>query len=175
MAAALLPLVASGATAIGATGVATAATGLGAFMAGTGGTLLSGALTAASAFGSIMGGSQQNAAYKAQAKQYELSARQEELKGRDQADKIRRSLQATLATQRAAWGARGVSSTGGTPVNLAAQSSNDASYDIQLAQFGAGMAAGADRGNGAQARISGSAAKMKGYTDAASRIGGSLI
>ena len=183
MAAAALPLFAS------ASGTAAAAASAGAFIgpvtaAASGaaslagiGSILSTGLSAASAFGSIMGGNQEAAAFKAQARQSELSARAEELKGRDQADKIRRSLQATLASQNAAFAARGISLNDGTPVNLGNVSKTQASQDIATAQFGAGMAAEAERGSAQQQRSSASSAKIKGYTGAASTLykGGSLL
>jgi hypothetical protein len=120
-----------------------------------------------------MSGQQQAGMYKAQAAQYELSARAEELKGRDQADKIRRSLQSTLASQNAAFGARGISLSSGTPVALAATSSNEASRDISLAQFGAGSAANADRSQAAVYRATGRSAKVAGYTNAAMTLASS--
>lgn len=140
--------------------------GLAGSIAGAG-SLISGGLTAASAFGSIMGGNQQAAVYKAQAQQSELSARQEELKGREQADKIRRSLQATLSSQNAAFAARGISLTSGTPVNIGNVSRTEAARDIENAQFGAGMASAAERGQAGQYRMSGRAARTSGYTNAA--------
>lgn len=133
-------------------------------------------LTAGSALGSIMGGSQQNAVYKAQAKQSELAARAEELKGRDQADKIRRNLQSTLASQNAAFAARGISLSSGTPLSLGNVSRTQAAQDIETAQFGAGTAAAAERGTAQQQRLSGRAALTSGYTNAAASIyKGSLI
>ena len=135
---------------------------------GTIGSVLSTGLTAVSAIGAITGGRQEAAAYKAQARQSELSARAEELKGRDQADKIRRSLQSTLASQNAAFAARGISLNDGTPVNLGNVSKTQASQDIATAQFGAGLAAESERGNAQQLRSSASAAKTKGYTSAGS-------
>lgn len=155
----------------GAISVGTAAAASGAMAAlPTIGTVLS----IGSAAGSILGGQQQASVYKAQAQQSQLSARQEELKGRDQADKIRRSLQATLASQNAAFSARGISLNSGTPTNLARTSMNAASSDIQTAQFGAGMSAAAERGQAAQYKISAGAAKVSGYTSAAKPLG-SLI
>lgn len=132
--------------------------------------LLSTGLTAASAFGSIMGGNQQNAVYRAQAQQSELAARQEELKGREQADKIRRSLQATLASQNAAFAARGISLASGTPVNIGNVSRTEAAMDVENAQFGAGMSSAAERAQAGVYRMSGSAARTGGYFNAASRL-----
>lgn len=132
--------------------------------------LLSGALTAASAFGQIQAGRAASAESKFTARQYELSARAEELKGREQADKIRRSLQATLASQNAAFASRGISLGTGTPVALAGVSKTEASRDIENAQFGANVSAAAERGNAAQARITARTEAMKGYTGAAGAL-----
>lgn len=134
------------------------------------GSLITTGLTAASAFGSIMSGQQQAGVYKAQAVQSELAAKTEELKGRQQADTIRRSLQATLASQNAAFAARGISLASGTPVNIGNVSKSNASRDIQTAQFGAGTAAAAERGTAATQRMSASAAKTTGYTTAATSL-----
>lgn len=134
------------------------------------GSLLSGAFTAASAFGQIQAGRAASAESKFTARQYELSARAEELKGREQADKIRRSLQATLASQNAAFSARGISLGSGTPVALAGVSKTEASRDIENAQFGANVSAAAERGNAAQARITARTEAMKGYTGAAGAL-----
>jgi hypothetical protein len=139
------------------------------------GSLLATGVTAASAFGSIMGGQQQAAVSKSQAKQYELSARAEELKGRDQANRIRESLRSTIASQNAAFASRGIQLGTGTPLALGNVSRNEASRDLQTAQFGSGMAAEAARGTAAQSRATASAQSIKGYADAASSIGGSLI
>lgn len=126
--------------------------------------------TAGSAFGSIMGGNQQAGVYKAQAAQSELAAKAEELKGRDQADKIRRSLQATLASQNAIFSARGISLSGGTPVNIGNVSKTQAAQDVEMAQFGAGVSAAQERAQGQQYRLSASAAKTAGYTGAVTSL-----
>lgn len=137
------------------------------------------AMAGAGAVGSILQGQQQAAMYKAQARQSELSARQEELKGRDEADKIRRNLQSTLASQNAAFAARGISLNSGTPRTIASDSRTQAGYDIQTAQFGAGMSAAAERGTADQLRMAGRAARQASYFNAATSIykagGSSLI
>lgn len=117
--------------------------------------------------GSILGGYQQAGAFKAQAKQSEISARAEELKGRDQALKIKNDLLTTLASQNAAFAARGISLNSGTTRNLAAQSNQRASEDIQRAQFGTGMAAAAERGTAVQQRNAAKSSILSGYTSAA--------
>jgi len=153
---------------VGATTGGMFASGLTSLAAGS--SLLSGALTAASAFGQIQAGRAASAESKFTARQYELSARAEELKGREQADKIRRSLQATLAAQNAAFSARGIALGSGTPVALGNVSKTEASRDIENAQFGANVSAAADRGNAAQSRINARTLAMKGYTSAAGTL-----
>lgn len=137
--------------------------------------LLSAGMTAASVFGQISGGGQQAAIAKAQAQQYELAAKQEELKGREQADNIRRSLQASLASQRAIFGARGIAQGSGTVRRLASESMTAASRDIDIARFGAGQQAGALRSQGAQARIEGSAARTAGYMGAVKTLSSLMV
>lgn len=127
---------------------------------------LSAASAGVSVVGSIMGGTQQQAVYKAQAKQSELAAKTEEIKGRQQADMIRRSLQSTLASQSAAFAARGISLNGGTPGNIAANSRTQASRDIQTAQFGSDVTAETNRAQGKQYKIQGNQALSSGYTSA---------
>jgi hypothetical protein len=187
MVAALLPAiasaVASSSVAAGAAGAAATvagsaasasaiAAGTAGFMASYGGaaSLIGAGLTAASAFGSIMSGNQQAGIYKAQAAQSELSARTEELKGRDQADKIRRGLQSTLASQNAIFAARGISLSGGTPLNIGNQSRTEAARDIELAQFGAGISAAQERAQGQQYRMSARGARTSGYINAATSL-----
>ena len=127
------------------------------------GSMIGTGLTAASAFGSVMSGFQENAVYKGMAKQSELSAKTEELKGREQADKIRRSLNATLASQNAAFAARGVSLTSGTPVNIGNVSRTEAGRDIENAQFGANTTAAAERSQASQYRLTGKSAITRGF------------
>lgn len=114
----------------------------------------------------LQAGRVQAAAYKSQAQQYELSAKAEELKGRDQADKIRRNLQSTLASQNAAFGARGIGLGSGTVRSLATQSMSDASSDISRAQFGAGYNAESARIMGAESRIAARQARVQSYVGA---------
>lgn len=137
----------------------------------TAGSLLSTVGTAASVFGQISAGRQQSAIASAQAHQYELAARQEELKGREQADNIRRSLQSSLASQRAIFSARGINPTSGTPARLAGESSTAAARDIDIARFGAGQQAEQLRSTAAQVRLEGKAARSGSYMGAVSTLG----
>lgn len=148
--------------------VTAAASGLGTLS--TFGSILSPIMTIGSALGQVSSGMQQSAVYKAQAQQYQLAAKQEELKGREQADRIRRSLQANLASQNAIFGARGISTKSGTPVTLARQSMTEAGADIETAMFNAGQGAGALRSQATQSKISANSAKMAGYTGAAGKL-----
>lgn len=171
MAEAVLLAAASAATSAGAT-----ATAAGFTAAATSATLaalpsIATVFTAAGAFGSIMSGQQTAATAKAQAVQYELSAKQEELKGREQADKIRKSLLSTLSTQNAAFAARNIQLGSGTPVNLGNVSKTAASQDIDTAMFGANQSAFQQRAQAGQSRIDARTATIKGYTSAAAGLG----
>lgn len=123
---------------------------------------------------SILGGFQQAGAYKAQAQQSEMAARTEELRGREQADRIRRSLQATLASQNAAFAARGVASGSGTPINIGNVSRTEAAADIEAARFGAGTSAGALRSRGGIYRQYASSSVAGGFSGALQPIRRSL-
>lgn len=128
------------------------------------------ALSVASAVGQVSAGYQANTVAQTQARQLEISARQEEVRGRQEADKIRRALNATLASQRAAFAARGINPNTGTPLVLATESRSAAAQDIQDAQFNAQSAATQKRLEGVQSRIQGGAAKTAGYTSAAGTL-----
>lgn len=131
---------------------------------------ISSLLSVGSAIGQVSSGMQQSAIYKAQAQQYQLAAKQEELRGREQADRIRRSLQATLASQNAIFSARGIATGTGTPVTLARKSMTEAGADIEAAMFSAGQSAGALRSQAAQSKISASSAMTSGFTGAAEKL-----
>ena len=158
--------IASAGAAIGP--VTAAASGLGTLS--TVGSLLSPLMTIGSAVGQISSGMQQSAIYKAQAQQYQLAAKQEELRGREQADRIRRSLQANLASQNAIFSARGIATGMGTPVTLARKSMTEAGADIETAMFSAGQSAGALRSQAAQSKISASSAMTSGFAGAAGKL-----
>jgi hypothetical protein len=128
--------------------------------------------TAGSAFGQIQAGRQSAAISSAQARQYELQARQEELRGREQADAIRRSLQASLASQRAIFGARGINPNTGSPLVLSQQSRTEAGADIETAMYNSGATAEARRMQGAQSRLEGKVARSAGYQEAGTTLYG---
>lgn len=140
--------------------VTAAASGLGTIS--TIGSFVSPLLTVGSALSSVAGGMQGAAVSKAQSRQAELAARQEELRGREQADKIRRGLSASLASQNAIFAARGISPYTGTPQTIAGQSATQASYDIDIARFGATQSAGALRSQAGQYAIEGKAKMTSG-------------
>lgn len=125
-------------------------------------------------FGNITGASQIEATAKANAKQSELAAKAEELKGRAQADKIRNALLSTLASQRAAFSARGLGLGSGTFKNVQAQSYTEANKDIEFTKFGAALNAEQLYGQAKQQKLEGKYGKYKAYTDFAFKMG-SLI
>ncbi len=129
-------------------------------------------LTGVSVLGSIQSGRQQAVISKAQAAQYELTAKQEELRGRQQADSIRRALQANLATQRAVFSARGVNPNTGTPLVFSQQSQTAAGRDIDTAMYSAGMDAAQNRLAASQQRIESKTSASGGYMDAAAKLYG---
>lgn len=136
------------------------------------GSFIAPAFSLLSAAGQANAGNQQAQIAAAQQRQYELSARQEELKGREQADKIRRGLQATLASQKAIFAGRGISPLSGTPMSIGNDSRTQASIDIEDAMFNAGTAASALRGQGYQSRLEGNAARTTAYGNAAKTLYG---
>lgn len=133
------------------------------------GSLLSAGLSGGSAFGSILAGYQQQAVFKAQATQSSMAARAEELKGRQQADKIRNALLSTLASQRAAFGARGLAPSSGTFRTISGESATQASRDIDIAQFGAAYASETERMQAKQYKMQGKQAVVQGYASAAAQ------
>lgn len=150
MTAALIPLVSTVApTALATTaGTAAAATAAGSFIgpvtaaqsaAGTL-SLLQPVFTGISVFGELAGGISDSYAYKAQAKQQQLQARAEEIKGKQQANAIRENLRRTIASQNAAFAARGISPQSGTPVVLGRESRAAAMNDIDIARFNSDIA-----------------------------------
>lgn len=179
MAAALAPALGS---AIGATTAGTAVAAAGASFvgpvtaamsaAGTG-SLLSTGLGVLSAGMDVFGGMQQGSAYKAQARQQELSARAEELKGKQQALQIRDNLRRTIAAQNAAFAARGISPQTGTPVVLGRESREAAMNDIDLARFNGDIAAMQGRAQAQQTRSAGRTSMRGGFISAIEK--GSLL
>jgi len=127
----------TGAAVLSALGTGTAATATTAATAGLFGTagtfsFMSAASTlgtAFSAYSTIQGGRESDAAYKSQAKWNELQARQERLRGQQEANQIKGDLAKSIASANARGAASGIDITSGSPVtavNAAIDDANDA-------------------------------------------------
>lgn len=153
----LLPALATagGAATAGTVAGATASVSLGS-------TLLTGLLTAASAFGQIRAGQQQQQLMNLQAQQAELNARLEEQKGRAQSLAIKNQLDRDLASQSAIFSARGTLQGEGSALAASDVSKANAAADIETAKTGAAFASESDRLRAAQYRAEGNAARVGG-------------
>lgn len=163
----------AGGTAVGTTGLfgAAGASGTGGIITGAlsslgGGSLLSGLLTGASAFGQLAAGDMSASLMNLQAQQSELSARYETIKGRQQALQIRKELDRNLASQNATFAARGSLAGEGSSAAAAEASKINAAEDIDLATFGAAMGSESERFEAAQYRAKGASAKTAGTVNA---------
>lgn len=162
----------AGGTAIGTTGLFGAAGAVGAgglitgAMSGIGGSLLSGLLTGASAFGQMQAGNMSAELLNIQAQQSELSARMETVKGRQQALQIRKELDRNLASQNATFAARGTLAGEGSSAAAADASRKNAAEDIEIATFGAAMGSESEKLEAAQYRAKGANAKTAGTINA---------
>ncbi len=129
---------ASGATATGAALATTTAGAATAGLFGTAGTFSLGATlstlgTAGSLFGTMMGGSAQNAQAEYQAKQAEFAARQEEVRGKQEANSIRSDIARALASSNARGAASGISISSGSPVTAQKEALRDADSALSTA------------------------------------------
>jgi len=163
---------------LGAGGVLGAGTGIGATIGsgiaafqGAGGlSLLSGAMTASSAFGQYQSGIMEKRILDIQARQSQISARQELLRGKQQARLIKSQLDKDLASQNAIFGARGLLSGEGSADAAYLEASRNATDDINIALLGADQAYNAKTLESQQYRIEGKAAKSMGRSKALSTI-----
>ena len=119
---------------------------------------------------SVQAGRQQAAVYKAQAKQSELQARNTMLQGRQQSLAIKEQLDRDTATQAAGFAARGILAGEGSAAAAIDQSNKMATRDIQYAMYGANMGYYQNMSQAGQYRVSGSAAKLSGYVNAANTL-----
>ena len=157
--------------ALGGTGAAGATAGL--FGAGGSFSLLTTAGTLATglnAVSSIQAGRSKQAVYKAQARQSELQARNTMLQGRQQSLAIKEQLDRDTATQAAGFAARGILAGEGSAAAAIEQSNKMATRDIQYAMYGANMGYYQNMSQAGQYRVSGSAAKLSGYVNAANTL-----
>lgn len=150
-----------------------AATTLGATKtaAATVGTIASVGLTAASAFGSVSAGQQQQQALDIQSQQSQLNARVERLKGREQALQVRRNLDRELASQNALFAARGQLQGEGTSAAAEKVSRERATESIENARFNTEISAGNAQNRAAIARSEGRAARSAGTFGAIRAVG----
>lgn len=86
-------------------------------------------MRALSALSSIQAGRQQAASYKFQSMQQDLANRQEKVRAKEAENEARRRFLSTLSSTQAAFGARGISTSVGTPqqalINISGESGRD--------------------------------------------------
>lgn len=132
--------------------------------------LLQTAFTGLGVLGAISGGFSESNAYKLEAKQQELAARAEEVKGRQQAIAVQDKLRRVLASQNAAFAARGISAQSGTPIVLGNQSIAQARNDLDIARFDSASAVTGYKLQASQSRSAASRAKVSGFIKAGSLL-----
>jgi hypothetical protein len=99
-----------------------------------------------------------------------FQARQEKIAGRVEAAAIKKSQIATIAAQRARWGAAGTDTTSGTPQVAAAEAANDATLQYGLAQSDAQTRSMARRLAGRAAKARAAASYFEGGLNMASGL-----
>lgn len=134
------------------------------------GTLLSGVMTAASAFGQIQSANMQAQALNMQARQADIQARNELLRGRQTSLAIRQQLERDLAGASATFAARGVLQGEGSSQAALDKSRANATDDINIAMYGAKMGSESEMMQGQQYRAEAKATKTLGYTRAATSL-----
>jgi hypothetical protein len=136
-----------------------------------------------SAFSSIQAGRVEAANLKFQQKQANLQARAAEIQGKEQQNLLREDLLKNLASANAAFAARGVSISSGTPQQAQVESIKAAEQSLRAAQLGAGAQAEGLRTQGQifardakvarqSANLQGLMTVHKGLSQAASTIAG---
>lgn len=144
------------------------------FLGSTSGfSLLSGAMTAASAFGQVQAGNTNAAMLNLQAQQADLNARMQTIKGREEALTIKRQLDKDLSSQNALFSARGILQGEGSAAAAVSQSRKNAKEDIDVAMFGANTGSESDRLRAAQYRTEAKVSRASGRTEALNTIGNS--
>lgn len=119
------------------------------------------ALSIANAGLSIFGALNQGASLSRQSEMEEFNARQEMIRGQEEGNRIRENLLRTLAAQNAAYGASGVDTGSGTPVNVAEETKAAADRELEVSRANAVIRA-ASRRNSASALASDSTGAMVG-------------
>lgn len=138
-----------------------------------GGTLLSGLMTGAAAFGQVSAGNNSAALMNLNAQQADLNARMETIKGREQALTIKTQLNKDLASQNALFSARGVLQGEGSALAANAVSKKNAQADLDVAKFGADTGSESDKLRAAQDRIEAATARKSGKTEALNTLANS--
>lgn len=141
------------------------AAGGGGLMAGLG--LVS---TGLSAFSTIQAGRVEAANLKFQAKQSELQARSAEIQGKEQQNLIREELLKNLSSANAAFAARGISVSSGTPEQARIESIKAAEQSLRAAQLGAGAQAAGARTQAQMFRQDARTARTSSYLQAGATI-----
>ncbi len=135
-----------------------------------GGTLLNGLMTGAAAYGHVSAGNSSAALLNLNAAQADINARMETIKGREQALTIKNQLNKDLASQNALFSARGVLHGEGSALAAGNVAKKNAAADLEVAKFGADTGSESDKLRAAQDRISASAARKAGKTEAISTV-----
>jgi hypothetical protein len=177
---------AAGAATAGATAAATAGSWLSSILVGSAATgsaglfgaagsltvtgVLSGLSTVAGLATSLYGMKQSADAADYDAKIAKFQAKQEKTAGRVEAAAIKKAQIATLASQRARWGAAGIDATSGTPQFAQGEAAADADIQYGLARADADTRAMARRLAGRTAKRRAAAAYFDGGISAASNL-----
>ena len=126
--------------------------------------------TGISAFSTFQAGRAESANLKFQAKQASLMAKAAEISGKEQQNSIREELLRNLASANAAFAARGISISSGTPAEARIESIRAAEQSIRSAQLGTIVEAEAAR-NQAEVYRQGARSAMTGaYLGAGSTL-----
>lgn len=134
--------------------------------------LIQGALTGAAAYSDINAGRIAQQTAELNARNAELRANQIALQGRQQSIEIRRQLDRDLASQSAAFAARGVLTGEGSAAAAADESRTAASDDIETVRFNTTTKTQTEAINASQMRLEGSAQRAAGKARGYQRIGG---
>lgn len=138
----------------------------------TAGSLLTGGLTAASAFSSIQSGNQQSAALNMQARQSTLNAGFERLEGRRQSLAIQEQLERDLSSQNALFAARGTLQGEGSSLAAKETAKRNASNDIDLALFNSDIAGLNAEQRASNSKLNAAAKKTEGGVEALRTVSG---
>lgn len=123
------------------------------------------------AVGSLIGGIQQQAAYKAQAAFQDVQTKQLMVQGAKEAADIKKRLVETQALQTAYYASSGIDITAGSPMDVRARAQQEGDEALDVSRLNTAVGVDASRGKSAMLRAAGSQALTSGIFKAA----GSLI